>query len=342
MADSSTNGTYIIFEAGLNHNGSEKLAHELVEAAAKNGANAVKFQKREITALASDEMLGWKEERFPSLGSTYKEVRQKLELSFDTYSSLRSLAHSLNLDFMVTPFDEPSLDFVLSVGVDSLKIASHSVCHPRLIRKVEQTRLPTYMSSGMSTLQELDAAVEFFDGRDDFCLLHCSSEYPTNDEGANLSLIPWLGSRYKVPIGFSSHENGTLHSLAAVALGASALERHVTLDKNLEGFDHKISMTPSEFGVLVEDVRRLEKAMGEPVKKISSKEQITRDKYRVSLVAARDIKPGEILRPEMVEYKNPGTGIPAIQEQHYLGRRIEQNIQYGTLFTPAHFENSLG
>lgn len=337
MPPEVNNKTYIIFEAGLNHNGSDELAHSLVRAAADQGADAVKFQKRQIDALASEQMLDWKEERFPSLGSTYRQVREKLELSFETYLSLKSLSHTLNLDFIITPFDEPSFEFVMAVGVDAIKIASHSVGHPRLLQRIRDASMPTYMSSGMSTLEELDNAVGIFEGDDRFVLLHCSSEYPTSHEGANLSLIPWLKSRYGVPVGFSSHENGSLHSLAAVSLGAVALERHVTLDKNLEGFDHKISMDTEEFGSLVREIRDLEIAMGEPKKVISNQEQLTRAKYRVSLVASRDINVGEQLTPEMLDYKNPGTGIPAIEEQNLLGRRLVRPVKYGSLLSREDF-----
>lgn len=333
-----SNETYIIFEAGLNHNGSPDLARKLVEAAAHHGADAVKFQKRSITDLASREMLASEERRFPSLGSTYKEVRERLELDFKTYVDLRSLSHELALDFIITPFDEPSLDFVLEVGVDAIKIASHSVAHPRLLRKVSQVELPVFMSSGMVTQPELDAAVDTFSEAVNLTLLHCSSEYPTAHEGARLSLIPFFRERYGLPIGFSSHELGQLHSLAAVALGATALERHVTLDRSLEGFDHRMSMTTTEFGNMVADIRSLEVAMGEPEKVVTLEEQKTRDKYRVSMVASRDLDAGEALDEGMISYKNPGTGIPAIQEKVYLERILRRSVNQDDLLHPDDFE----
>lgn len=338
--DQTVKSTYIIFEAGLNHNGSPKLAEELVRAAALHGADAVKFQKRSITALANREMLASEESRFPSLGKTYQEVREKLELDFRAYCDLRDMSHQLGLDFMVTPFDEESLDFIMNVGVDAVKIASHSVAHPRLLDKVSEVSVPVFMSSGMVTLQELDVAMGIFEEHKEFTLLHCSSEYPTSNTGANLRLIPFLRERYQRPVGFSSHELGTSHSIAAVALGATTLERHVTLDKTLEGFDHKMSLAAEEFGLLVGQVREIEVAMGRAVKEISPEEQRTRDKYRVSMVASRDLSAGEALTAEMISYKNPGTGMPASAEATYLGRTLKNSVPFDSLLKPEHFEKA--
>ncbi len=328
----------VIFEAGLNHNGDSELAHKLVEAAALSGADSVKFQKRDIPSLATTAMLESEETRFPSLGSTYKQVRTKLELSQATYKSLKNQAHQLGLEFMVTPFDLASLEFILEIGVDSIKIASHSVANPRLLKAISETGLPIYMSSGMVTLEELDEAVQIFADVKDLTLLHCSSEYPTSDAGANLLLIPKLRARYRRPIGFSSHELGDLHSLSAVALGATCLERHVTLDNNLEGFDHKMSMDVESFAQLVEKVRRLEIALGDGQKRITAQEQLTRDKYRVSMVAARDLREGQPITPDMVVYKNPGTGIPASLETRVIGLKLRRDVSADSLLQEADIE----
>ena len=324
----------IIFEAGLNHNGDPSLAHELVEAAHLSGADAVKFQKRDVNSLATTKMLGQPELRFPSLGNTYKDVRSKLELSKSTYLDIKAHSHDLGLEFMVTPFDKPSLDFLIDVGVDSLKVASHSVANPRLLRQIRETGLPVYMSSGMVTLEELDSAMEVFDGYPSFTLMHCSSEYPTTHEGANLRVLPALRSRYGRDVGFSSHELGDLHTLAAVSLGATCIERHVTVDNDLDGFDHQMSMSVESFKQLVEKVRQLEVALGDGVKRITSTEQLTRDKYRVSMVASRNLEPGEVLTEDMICYKNPGTGIPAIDEPKVLGLRIKNQVEADTLISP--------
>lgn len=331
----------VIFEAGLNHNGDLTLAKELVEAAAQSGADVVKFQKREISALASRDMLQSEEIRFPSLGTTYQEVRTKLELSKDDYLELRELAHSRKLEFMVTPFDKPSLDFLLDIEVDSLKVASHSVANPRLLRDVAASGLSVVMSSGMVTIEELDRAVGIFKSAEaDLAVLHCSSEYPTNDTGANLRLIQTLRDRYGLTTGFSGHEIGSLHTVAAVAMGAKIVERHVTLSNELEGFDHKMSMQVDAFAVLVNEIRRLEVALGDGVKTITPIEMTTRMKYRVSMVSARDILPGEVLAPEMVVYKNPGTGIPASQEDAFIGSVVRTLVKADSVIQPGQLSKS--
>lgn len=330
--------TYVIFEAGLNHNGSHEMACELVRAAANSGADAVKFQKRDIESLATRQILNSEETRFPSLGKTYREVRTKLELSFDSYKSLKNLSHELGIDFLVTPFDLTSLNFLLDLGVDGLKVASHSVANPRLLKAVAATKLPVIMSSGMVTLPELDSAVEVFSEKKEFALLHCTSDYPTPDEGANLALIPVLKERYALPIGISSHELGTLHTLTAVALGATLVERHVTLDKTLEGFDHKISLEVEEFSNLVKEIRRIETLWGSGEKSVTPAEQITRDKYRVSMVSSFAIRKGSVLHEDMVTFKNPGTGISAIESETFFGRILARDVEQDELLFPSDFE----
>lgn len=333
--------TTVIFEAGLNHNGDLSIAKELVESAAQSGADVVKFQKRDIQALAAREMLQSEERRFPSLGSTYLEVRTKLELTKDDYLELRELAHSRGLEFMVTPFDKPSLDFLLDIKVDSLKVASHSVADPRLLQNVATSRLPVVMSSGMVTIEELDRAVGIFkSAQTDLALLHCSSEYPTNDTGANLRLIQTLRDRFGLTTGFSGHEIGSLHTIAAVAMGAKIVERHVTLSNRLEGFDHKMSMEVDAFADLVREIRRLEVALGDGVKTITPLEMTTRVKYRVSMVAARDLLPGEVLAPDLVVYKNPGTGIPASQEDEFIGSVVRSFVEADTVIQPEQLNKS--
>ncbi len=332
---------YVIFEAGLNHNGDPELAMKLVEAAAECGADAVKFQKRDITSLAISTMLDSAETRFPSLGNTYREVRSKLELSKDVYRQLRDRSHELGLDFMVTPFDSVSLDFILDVGIDSIKVASHSVANPRLLEKISKAKLPVVMSSGMVSLEELDCAVNIFNAAGtDLAILHCSSEYPTEDYGANLGLISTLANRYGRVTGFSGHEIGSLHSVLALGMGAKIIERHVTLKNDLEGFDHKMSMDIENFKLFVKDIRRVPSILGDGVKKITAIEETTRAKYRVSMVSSRNIKKGEVLTQDMLTYKNPGTGLSALQEKHFLGKVVVREIAEDTLISPDFFSSS--
>jgi sialic acid synthase SpsE len=284
-------------------------------------------------------MLGSVETRFPSLGKTYREVRSKLELSKNVYQTLRSRSHELGLHFMVTPFDVASLNFILDVGVDSVKVASHSVANPRLLVDISKTNLPVVMSSGMVSLEELDHAVGIFNtAGTDLAILHCSSEYPTADQGANLQLISTIANRYGRIVGYSGHELGTLHSILALGMGAKIIERHVTLSNELEGFDHKMSMTVDSFKLFVDDIRRIPIILGDGIKRITEIEEQTRAKYRVSMVSSRNIEKGEILKKDMIAYKNPGTGLPALQEEQFLGNVFAQSVPEDTLIMPEFFD----
>jgi sialic acid synthase SpsE len=330
---------YVIFEAGLNHNGDPEMALQLVEAAAACGADAVKFQKRDISSLATRSMLNSAETRFPSLGNTYREVRSKLELPKDVYLALKKKSHELGLHFMVTPFDSASLRFILEVGVDSIKVASHSVANPRLLLEIAKTKLPVVMSSGMVSLEELDRAVSIFQtAGTDLAILHCSSEYPTEDMGANLQLISTLANRYGQIVGFSGHELGTLHSILALGMGAKIIERHVTLNNSLEGFDHKMSMNIESFKLFVGEIRRVPIVLGDGVKRITEVEELTRAKYRVSMVSSRYIEQGEVLKEDMIVYKNPGIGLPALEEDKFIGKIVSQAIPEDTLILPDFFK----
>ena len=330
---------YVIFEAGLNHNGDPEIALQLVEAAAACGANAVKFQKRDISSLATRSMLNSAETRFPSLGNTYRAVRSKLELSKDVYLALKNRSHELGLHFMVTPFDVESLNFILDIGVDSIKVASHSVANPRLLLEISKVKLPVVMSSGMVSLEELDHAVSIFNSAGtDLAILHCSSEYPTKDQGANLQLISTIAKRYGRIVGFSGHELGTLHSILALGLGARIIERHVTLSNELEGFDHKMSMNIENFKLFVNDIRRVPIVLGDGVKRITEVEELTRAKYRVSMVSSRNIEQGEVFKEDMIVYKNPGTGLSALQENKFIGKVFSQSIPEDTLIMPEFFK----
>lgn len=318
---------YVIAEAGLNHNGSFKIAKDLIEVAAESGANAVKFQKRDVDRLAISSVLNAPDNRFPSLGSTYRKVRETLEFSLDQYHQLKEYAEAKGLDFLCTAFDQPSVDFLEKLNVSAYKIASHSLTNLPLLRYIASKGKPVYMSSGMCTWEELDAAVNtFVSNGNKLVLFHCVSVYPTPPEESNLLLIETLRQRYQIPVGFSGHEIGYLATLVAVGLGAVAVERHYTLDKKMEGFDHKISLEPGELQAMVRDIRLVEKCLGQPNKTVSEKEMATRKKYHVSMVSACPIPAGAVLTQEMVAYKNPGTGIPFKEAHLVMGRRAVQNI----------------
>ncbi len=329
---------YVIAEAGLNHNGSVKIAKELIDVAAEAGADAVKFQKRNVATLATQGVLDAQDSRFPSLGSTYRAIRESLEFSFEEFQDLKKHAEDKSLDFLCTAFDVESVDFLEKLWVASYKLASHSVTNLPLLRYVAATGKPIFMSTGMCSFEELDAAVELFlKNGNPLTLFHCVSVYPTPFEECNLKMIDTLRRRYGVPIGFSGHEIGYLPTLIAVGMGAVAVERHFTLDKKLEGFDHKISLEPDELKSMIRDIRAVGQSFGSGDKAVSDREMVTRRKYHVSMVSARVIPAGAALTPEMVTYKNPGTGIPVKEAGRVLGKKAVTDIPADTLLDHGMF-----
>ena len=322
---------YIIAEAGLNHNGSIDTAKQLIDVAYKAKANAVKFQKRTISKLATKSTLEATDTRFPDFGKTYKEIREHLEFNLNQYKELKMYAESKGLDFIVTAFDTDAVDFLNELQVDVIKIASHSLTNTDLLEYLANSRKKTIMSTGMAQLEEVDFAVEIFKKKGaPLLLMHCVSAYPTPINECNLSMIKNLGERYSIPIGYSGHEIGWEPSKVAVAMGAEAIERHYTLDKTMVGFDHKISLEPHELETMIKEIRYIETMFGKGKKNVSKTEQITRNKYHVSMVSKRKISKGEKLTKNLITYKNPGTGIPKKNEHLLIGKvancQIEEDI----------------
>ncbi len=330
---------YVIAEAGLNHNGSKKIAKELIDVAYKAKANAVKFQKRTISNLATKSVLEAIDSRFPEFGNTYKEIREHLEFSADEYKYLKNYSEQKGLDFIVTAFDIEAVDFLLDLGVEIIKIASHSLTNIDLLTYLAKTKTQTIMSTGMAELEEVDTAVKIFkEHKAPLLLMHCVSAYPTPLDECNLKMINQLSERYKIPTGYSGHEIGWLPSKIAVGLGAKAIERHYTLDKKMIGFDHKISLEPNELKKMIEDIRLTEKVLGNGKKSVSQTEQLTRDKYHVSMVSKKKILKGEILTRDCIIYKNPGTGIPKKDESSVLGKKAISNIEEDILINTQMFK----
>ena len=332
------NSTYFIAEAGLNHNGKIDLAHELIDIAYRAGAQAIKFQKRTISELAIKSVLDAKDSRFPFLGSTYREIRESLEFSFQEYSELQQHAIDLKLDFIVTPFDLKALNFLEPLNLKIYKIASHSVRNLDLIKAISDSGKSVIMSTGMSTLEEIDTAVSILlKNGIDLCLLHCVSSYPTPDQDINLKVIETLRNRYSLPIGYSGHEVDDLATSTSIALGAKVIERHVTKNRQLEGFDHKLSLEEVELQLLISRIRRIENILGSNEKNILDSENIAREKYNVSMTSAKMLSKGSYLQLEDITWKNPGTGISRLKLDSYLGRELCEDIDVDVLIKPEMF-----
>lgn len=258
---------YVIGEIGLNHNGDVSLAKELIDVAADAGAQAVKFQKR-TPAISTPEHMKGVLRSTPWGDMTYLEYRYRVEFNREQYIEIGDHATLRGLDWFASPWDEPSVDFLEDLNVSAYKVASASVTDEGLLRRIEATGKPVLLSTGMSTLEQIDRAVYLFDPAR-LAVLHATSTYPLPPGEANLLTIRTLGARYPgIPIGYSGHERGLQISVAAVALGACVVERHITLDRAMWGSDHAASLEPHGFATLVRDIRVLEEALGDGIKRI--------------------------------------------------------------------------
>ena len=322
-----TTHTYVIAEAGLNHNGSVEIAKQLIDLAVEAGADAVKFQKRTVDKLAVKATLDALDDRFPEFGKTYREIREHLEFNMDQYKIIKKYTEDKGLDFLCTAFDPEAADFLEELGISIYKLASHSATNIELLEHLAKTGKQSIMSTGMAELEEIETAVRIFEKhKTPLLLLHCVSAYPTPIDECNLNMINVLKESFDLPVGYSGHELGYLPTLAAVAMGAIAIERHYTLDNNMTGFDHKMSLNPKDFIAMIRDIRNIEKIKGTGEKNVSETEWITRYKYHVSMASSQDILLGTELTADMVSYRNPGTGIPAKDAHKIIGKKALQDI----------------
>jgi len=257
---------YVIGEIGLNHNGDVEIAKKLMDVAAEAGAQAVKFQKR-TPEIATPEHMKSMPRETPWGTMTYLEYRYRVEFGKDEYSEIAAYAKEKGLDWFASPWDEPSVDFLEEMGVPAHKVASASVTDLGMLRRLRETGKPIILSTGMSTIEQIDKAVETL-GTDRLHIMHATSTYPLPPEEANLRTIHTLKERYGVPVGYSGHEPGLQISLAAVALGAVSVERHITLDRTMWGSDHAASLEPKGFASLIRDIRIIEQALGDGVKRV--------------------------------------------------------------------------
>jgi N-acetylneuraminate synthase len=258
---------YVIAEIGLNHNGDVDLAMQLIDVAADAGAQAVKFQKR-TPEISTPEHMKSTPRDTPWGQMTYLEYRYRVEFDREQYVEIGDYATLRGLDWFASPWDVPSVDFLEDLNVAAHKVASASVTDVELLEAIAATGKPVILSTGMSTLEQIDAAVDVL-GTDRLVILHATSTYPLPPEEANLRMITTLQQRYAgVPIGYSGHERGLQISLAALALGAVAIERHITLDRAMWGSDHAASLEPEGFSHLVRDIRIIGEAMGDGVKRV--------------------------------------------------------------------------
>lgn len=327
---------FIIAEAGVNHNGDVNLAKRLVDVAVEAHADAVKFQtfnaERVVTADAPKAEY---QERTTGSAESQYEMLRRLELSETAHRELFQYCFSKGIPFLSTPFDEHSADFLDELGVKAFKIPSGEITNFPLLEHIARKQKPIIMSTGMSTLDEVRAAVNVISeaGNRDLTLLHCVSDYPANPIDVNLKAMQTMGSSFGFPVGYSDHTLGIDVALAAVALGATVIEKHFTLDRALSGPDHLASLEPAELIALVKGIRNVEAALGHGRKEPAASEANTAAVARRSLVAARTIQAGSLLTAEMVIIRRPGTGLPPSMLPRLVGHSVRQDIPAGALIT---------
>lgn len=262
--------TYVIAEIGINHNGNLDLAKKLISAAHSAGCNAVKFQKRTVNVVYTAAELATPREN--PFGTTNGDLKRALEFGFEDYQEIDAFCKSIKLDWFASPWDEASVDFLERFDTPCYKVASASITDDNLLRHIRGKGRPIILSTGMSTIEEIDHAVEVA-GKKDLVLLHACSTYPAYYEELNLRVIPELRRRYGVPVGYSGHETGITSSVAAVVVGACVVERHITMDRAMWGSDQAASLEPNGVHRLVRDIRLVEQSMGDGVKRVYEREK---------------------------------------------------------------------
>lgn len=321
---------YIIAEAGDNHNGDFNTALKLVDVAKRAGADCVKFQTFVTEEIISKyaEMAEYQKKNTGKEESQFEMVK-RLELSFDEFRKIKEYCDRVGIQFLSTPFDLKSVDFLNELGVPFFKIPSGEITNYPYLIKIAHTGKPVVMSTGMCEPDEILAAINVLEknGGGEITLLHCNTEYPTPLKDVNLYAMRTMKKMFGKKVGYSDHTKGIEVPVAAVALGACVIEKHFTLDKNMPGPDHKASLEPDELGRMVKNIRNIEIALGDGVKRVSESERKNIAIARKSIVARRNIQEGEILTEENLAVKRPGTGINPMQWMEVLGTRAVRDFK---------------
>lgn len=316
------NKVFIIAEAGVNHNGNIEIAKKLVDVAILAGANAVKFQTFKADKLASKQApkAAYQNETTEQSETQY-EMLKKLELTEDMHKELIRYCEGKGIMFLSTPFDIDSIDLLMELGLDIIKIPSGEITNQPYLRAVAKQKKQVILSTGMSDLQEVKDAVQVLRqyGSSDIKVLHCNTQYPTPVEDVNLKAMVKMGEELELPFGYSDHTLGIEIPIAAVALGATVIEKHFTLDKTMEGPDHKASLEPDELNAMVRAIRNVEKAMGKETKVATESEKDNKCIVRKSIVASCGIEKGEILTENNLTVKRPGNGVSPMKWDEVVG-----------------------
>jgi N,N'-diacetyllegionaminate synthase len=324
---------FVIAEAGVNHNGDINLARELVKVAAKAGADAIKFQTftADRLATATAPKATYQVARTEQ-GESAQAMLKRLELDADDHKTLIQDCKREGIMFLSSAFDEQSADLLEELGVQAYKIPSGEITNIPYLRHMASKGKPLIVSTGMSTLDEVAVAFDAVK-RVPVVLLHCVSLYPSPPEGTNLRAMQTMRERFRVPVGYSDHTEGVDVALAAVALGASMLEKHFTTDRKLPGPDHAASLEPHELARMILGIREVEASLGDGVKRPLPEEAETARVARKSVVAAKDIAEGTAIDRDMLAVMRPGTGLPPTKLEWVVGRRAKHHIERGSVIT---------
>lgn len=319
---------FIIAEAGVNHNGDINLAKKLIDAASDAKVDAIKFQtfKTEKVISINAQKAEYQKKNTENNESQYEMIK-KLELDSEEHKELIKYCKEKNILFLSTPFDNESIDLLNELGMNIFKIPSGEVNNLPYLEKVGKMKKKVIMSTGMATLGEIEEAIFILreNGTYDISILHCNTEYPTPMEDVNLKAMQTIKDAFKVNVGYSDHTIGIEIPIAAVAMGASIIEKHITLDKNMKGPDHKSSLEPDELKEMVKSIRNIEKALGDGIKKVSESERKNKNISRKSIVANRNIEKGEVFTEENIAIKRPGNGISPMKWYEIIGTTARKN-----------------
>ncbi|HBA83803.1 MAG TPA: N-acetylneuraminate synthase [Verrucomicrobia bacterium] len=331
---------FIIAEAGVNHNGQLETARALVDAAVWARADAIKFQtfKAERLVTASAPKAAYQKAATGAKETQY-EMLKRLELSEKDHRLLLRHCRKQGILFLSSPFDEESADFLESLGVPAFKIGSGELTNTPFLEHVARKKLPIVLSTGMANLAEVGQAVQAIRraGNKELALLHCVSNYPADPARVNLRAMQTLAKSFKTPVGYSDHTQGIEVAIGAAALGACIVEKHLTLDRNLPGPDHRASIEPKELAAMIYAIRTVQSALGDGRKRPLDSEKNVADVARKSLVAARDIPCGRVVQEADVATRRPGTGLTPSALNRLVGKKATVNIPKGQLLGLAMF-----
>lgn len=320
----------IIAEAGVNHNGDLTLAKRMIEVAALSGADVLKFQTFRSGNLVTKSALkaDYQKQTTGAAGSQL-EMLKKLEINPSQHEELINACRQHNIQFLSTPFDMESVDYLESIGIQSWKIPSGEITNLPYLVQIAKTGKPIILSSGMSTMEELRSAMDVLrgNGAGEITVLHCNSEYPTPFEDTNLRAMLTIRDELNVPVGYSDHTPGIEAAIAAVALGAVVIEKHFTLNKKMEGPDHRASLEPDELVAMIKAIRNIEKALGTGLKKPSPSEQKNITIARKSIVAKLRIRKDEQLTEKNITTKRPGSGVSPMRWFDVLGTKAIRDFE---------------